>query len=57
MIATVREEVAGSIGCLGGAAAIGTTPGWPPVVLLAEMLVGVVTTEPEPVDPWTELGE
>lgn len=51
VIATVLVEVAGCMGCLGGAAAIGTTPGLPPVVLPAEMLVGVVTAEPEPADP------
>ena len=45
------------MGCLGGAAAIGTTPGLPPVVFPAVMLVGVVTTDSDPAEPCTEAGE
>jgi hypothetical protein len=42
-------------GGFGGAAAIGTTPGLPPVVPVK--LVGVVTADPECADPWTDCGD
>lgn len=42
-------------GGFGGAAAIGTTPGFPPVVPVK--LVGVVTAEPEWPEPCTEPGD
>ena len=44
------------MGGLGGAAAIGTTPGFPPVVPGGK-LVGVVAADPELAEPGTEGGD
>lgn len=57
VIWTVLLCGAGWIGCFGGAAAIGTTPGLPPVVLPAVILVGVVTADAEPAEPAADPGE